>query len=74
MYHPGLMPPLVIPVRPQPFAALARPLGALGFEGRAPSADYGLWTTGMTVPSVPPRLRAGCNFGPWVTVPIFLDW
>jgi hypothetical protein len=39
-------------VRPQPLASLARPLGALGLKGRAPSAGFGLWTTGITVPNL----------------------
>jgi hypothetical protein len=52
-YTPWLRSPSVIPVRPQPLASLARPLGALGLKGRAPSAGYGLWTTGITVPTLP---------------------
>ena len=38
----------VISVSPQPFAALAPPLGTLGFQGRAVERP-GLWITRMTV-------------------------
>ena len=54
-----LSPPPVIPVRPQPLAALARPLGlAAKAPGRRPAT--GLWTTGITEPTdLTPPARIG---------------
>jgi hypothetical protein len=71
------------PVRPQPIAALARPLGALGLKGRAPSAGCGLWTTGITVPDLPslgieprfPAMARRVTFLGWqAKISLFYGW
>ena len=53
---------------------LARCCAGAGLEGRAPSAGFGLWTTGITVPTLRPPPGAARDFCHRVALPIFLDW